>query len=279
MEVKKATRPKRVHRQVRVKDEVKAENELLKLRHELEHDIEGSDFFELQPAIEYQWLNRIQDFEQQYQDAKRIKVYDFLGRPAFKKVEELKPHEIDAELDRIQSLLEEKKMTLDCSCDYDKAIIYRFVTEELFEHEIDDVSMEGMFTHFVYEQFHPNHDLDLRKYADELVGILFWKKWDKFDSHCFAVSVKMKGTEYDSASIGDVIQAFQDAHGSFSVEQFQIQDVKFDPVKESAKVRALIRYVAQGDEIRNFEGICVIDFRFQWGYWYISGFCLPGFGD
>ena len=279
MEVKKATNPKRAPRHAKVKDEVRAESELVRPKHGLEYDIEESDFSQLQPALEYQWLNRIHDFEQQYQDAKRIKVYDFLGRPAFKKAKDLKPEEMGAELNRIQSLMEEKKIILDCSCDYDEAIIYRFVTEELFEHEIDDVSTEEIVAHFIYEEFHPNHDLDLRKYADEFIGILFWKKWDKFDSHCFAVSVGFKGSEYDPTSIGDVIQAFQEAHGPFSVNQFEIQNVKFDLVKQRGEVKALIRYVAHGNEIRTFEGNCVINFLFQWGYWYISSFRLPGFGD
>src|SRR6266850_4078323 len=108
-------------RQASAVDELKAENELLKLKLELEYGMEGNDTSVLQPAIENEWLNHIYSFEKQYKDAGRIKVYDFLGRPAFKKAEELKPEEIGAELDRIQSVMEEKKMTLDCSCDYDKA--------------------------------------------------------------------------------------------------------------------------------------------------------------
>ena len=279
MQVKKSTITYPAARQTKVKHEVKAEDPLVKLKHEMEYDVEGSDNFDRQPAIEDQWLNRIESFEQQYKDAKRIKVYDFLGRPAFKKVKELNPDEIGAELDRIQSLMDAKKMVLDCSCDYDKATIYRFITEELFEHEIDDVSKEEIVTHFIYEEFHPNHDNDLRKYADELIGILFWKKWDRFDSHCFAVSVGFNGCRYDPSSIGEIIQAFQETHSSFSVSEFEIQKVKFDMVKEHAEVKAHIRYVAHGNEIQTFEGVCVINFVLQWGYWYISGFRLPGFGE
>jgi hypothetical protein len=275
-----STSPERFPSQAFANDEFTEENELLRLsRFEPEYGTEESDTPGREPAIEYQWLKRIQNFEEQYKGAKRVKVYDFLGRPAFKKMEELKPQEIEAELDRFQSLMEEKKMALDCSSDYDKAIIYKFVTEELFEQEIDDVSADGVVTHFVYEEFHPNHELDLRKYADELIGILFWKKWDKFDSHCFALSVGFKGSEYDPASVGDIIQAFQETHGSFSVQQFQIQDVKFDLVKGRAEVKALIRYVVHGNEILTFDGDCVINFLYQWGFWYICGFRLPGFGD
>ena len=265
--------------QASAKDELKEENELLKLKLELEYGMTRSNTSALQPAMENQWLNHIFNLEQQYKDARRIKVYDFIGRPAFKKMEELKSEEISNELDRMQSLMEEKGIALDCSYEYEKGVIYRFVTEELFEHEIDDVSIEGVVTHFLYEEFHPNHDQDLPRYADEFIEILFRKKWDRFDSHCFAGSIGFKGCEYDNAGIAGIIQAFQEAHDSFSVEQFEIQDVKFDLEKEHAEVEARIRYRSQGNGNRYFEGTCKITFLFQWGYWYINGFRLPGFGD
>ena len=102
---------------------------------------------------------------------------------------------------------------------------------------------------------------------------------DKFDSHCFAGKVEFKGYVYKNEGIADIIQTFQEAHDSFSVEQFQIQDVKFDLVKERADIQAWIRYRSRGNGNRYFEGSCKITFLYQWGYWYIDGFRLPGFGD
>src|SRR5258705_13603249 len=97
MEVKKLVSYGRAPRQAKAKDKVKAENDLLKLELEPEHGMEEIDTSELQTEIEYQWLTRIQNFEEQYKDANQIKVYDFLGRPAFRKADELKPGEIEAE--------------------------------------------------------------------------------------------------------------------------------------------------------------------------------------
>ena len=254
-------------------------SEGLNFKIEPEYGTEGGDPSELQPAMENQWLNNISSFEQDYKYAKRIKVFDFIGRPAFKKLDDMKPEQIGGELQRVQSIMEEKGIALDFNSDYDNAIIYRFLTEELFEHEIDDVSAKGMVTHFMYEEFHPNHDHDLRRYADEFIEIVFRKKWGRFDSHCFARNVAFKGSDYDGEGIASIIQAYQEAHDLFLVEQFQIQDVKFDLIKEQAEVHARIRYRTQGNGNGFFEGTCRINFHFQWGYWYISGFRLPGFGD
>ena len=38
---------------------------------------------------ENEWLNCIYNFEKQYAENKRIKLYDFLGRPEFRKVNDL----------------------------------------------------------------------------------------------------------------------------------------------------------------------------------------------
>ncbi len=266
-------------RQVSAKEEIRVENELLNLKLEVEYGMLASNLSANPPALENQWLNNVYNFEQRYKAARRIRVYDFLGRPAFKKMDELRPEEIGAELHRIQSIMERKGIALDCSCDHDDALIYRFVTEELFVHEIDDVSTENMVMHFIYEEFHPNHDLDLGRYANELIEIVFRKKWDRFDSHCFAGRVEFKGCVYDNEGIAGIIQAFQEAHDSFSVEQFEIQDVKFELAKEHAEVEGRIRYRAKGNGNRYFDGTCRITFCLQWGYWYIDGFKLPGFGD
>jgi hypothetical protein len=276
---KNPLRPEMFVSQAPVKDQLMAENQLIKLKLELEYGMSDLTSGSLQPAVENQWLRHLYNFEQEYKEAKSIKVYDYLGRPDFRKVEKLNPREIEMELDRILSLMEEKKLALDYSGDYEKPVLYKFVTEELFEHEIEDVSLDGMVSHFIYEEFHPNHEQDLRKYTEEFIDIVFRKKWDRFDSHCFAAQVQFKGTEYDNEGIASIVQTFQEAHDSFSLDQFQIEEVTFDVEKEHAEVLALIRYDAKGYVRRAFGGTCKISFRFQWGYWYINGFRLPGFGD
>src|SRR3990170_2446062 len=124
--------------------DLKFENELLKLKLEVEHGMTQEDTSSLTPEIENRWLNQIYSFEQQYKDAKRIKVYDALARPVVKKLEELLPEEVPGALDKLLTLMEERGIALDCSCKYDEAIIYRFIIEELFNCEVDDISIPGM---------------------------------------------------------------------------------------------------------------------------------------
>ncbi len=251
------------------------ESDILKLKLALDK----SHSFDTLQAIEAQWRNHIEGLDRQSQVARRVKLYDLIGRPVYRKPEELTAAELSQELSRFKDLLISKGVILDFGSDYEESVIYRFVTEELFDQEIDDVPDRPATTHFIYEEFHPNHDRDLRQYANELIDIIFRKKWDRFDSHCFAEKILFKDTEYDNEGIAEVIQEFQSGYDSFAVTQFEIDDVLFDEQKGYAEIQGLIRYATRGFGIRAYGGTCKISFRRQWGYWYIDGFRFPGFGE
>jgi hypothetical protein len=259
-------------------DELKADNEILRIKLELEHHMIMSETSQLDPELENQWLNRIYNFENQYKDAKPIKVHAFLGHPDFRKIEELKPEEVSEKLKHLLCCMKEKMIVLEYDEEYGVDTIYRFITEELFEQEMEDISMDGFVHHFIYEDFHPNHTKDLRRYADEFIEAVLRRKLNEFDAHCFAETITFKGTEYDLAGILAVIGSFQEGHRSCKVDQFQIHHVNFDLTEERAKVKAWIQYTIQGDGVHIHQGSASINFIYQFGYWYINGFQLPGFG-
>ena len=61
--------------QITPDDLLKAENAFLKLKLGLEHGMQMEETSTLSPEIENQWLKSVYAFEQQYKDAKRIKLY------------------------------------------------------------------------------------------------------------------------------------------------------------------------------------------------------------
>ena len=58
-----------------------------------------SNEINLPPEIERQFLDNIMAFENAFQSATRIQLYDFLGKPTFRKIEELSGDEISKELE------------------------------------------------------------------------------------------------------------------------------------------------------------------------------------
>ncbi|MBI3483398.1 MAG: hypothetical protein HY015_10600 [Bacteroidetes bacterium] len=261
-------------------DELKSENALLKLKLELEHGMTQSDTSGLDAEIENQWLNNIYNFEQQFKQAKKIKVYDAIGRPVFKKLEYLNIKEIPRALKELKSVMAKKGVALDCCCPYGDALIYKFITEELFDHEMDDISFEGMVHHFSYEEFHPNHEYDLRRYTEEFIENLLSRKWNpEFNASLFHNTVAFKGKEYDDRAISEIVLAFQKDR-TFQFETIEIIHVSFDVEKKEGKVKGQLVYHVYSRQVsRVHQGEFELNFIYDFGYWYLSGFLLPGFGD
>jgi hypothetical protein len=259
--------------------DLKFENELLKLKLEVEHGMRQEDTSSLSSEIENRWLNQIYSFEQQYNDAKRIKVFDALARPMVRKLEELLPEEVPGALDKLLTLMEERGIVLDCCCKYEEAIIYKFITEELFNCEVDDISVPGMVCHFIYEEFYPNHEYDLRRYSNEFLETLFVRKWERdYNLHSLSLTVSYKGISYSKDEFSGIILAFQESR-NFQLQEFEIVDVVFDVDKGSAKVEGRLIYQASSNqETQFYSGDAELEFTLNFGYWYISKVQLPGFG-
>jgi len=261
-------------------EDLRAENNLLKLKLTLEYGMQMENSSKLSPDVENQWLKSVYAFEQQYKDAKRIKVYDYIGRPAFRTWNSLAPDEVSKELKRIQVIMAEKEVELGCICEYDDATIYRFITEELFEHEMDDMRIPGMTCHFTYEEFHPNHDHDLRQQTNDFVKTIFTRPWnDEFDLITLACKISFSGREYDRPGISSIIRVFQEVHAPLHIRTLDISDVVIDASLEKADVRgnlSLSGRMRQGEKVQ-YEGMFAFHFVRDDDYWYIDGFDLPGF--
>jgi hypothetical protein len=115
----------------------------------------------ISPELESEWLKNIEQFEQQFNENGQIKVWEFLGRPAYTTVGDLETEKISEELQKLFVCMNEHNIVLDTLCKVEEKELYRFITEELFVHEIDDIRIEGLRTCFTYEEFHPNAEYDI----------------------------------------------------------------------------------------------------------------------
>jgi hypothetical protein len=262
--------------------DLKAENNLLKQKLRDEHGMQMQEASDLSPEMENEWLKNVYDFEQKFKDAKRVRIYDYIGRPAYSPWDILTPEQTRKELQRLELLMENNGVELSCLCSYDDATIYRFITEELFQHEMDDMRIDGMTSHFTYEEFHPNHDYDLRQHTSRFLKAMFTRPWDEeFDGIDLAAKVSFAGTDHDRRSISRIMRVFQEAHGPLDIEKLDINQVAIDESVTRADVHASLCVsgkIRRGDRIR-YDGIC--SFRFIKGedYWYIEEFSVPGLPD
>lgn len=142
-----------------------------------------SDTSRLPATVESQWLDYIEEFEQKFADAKRITVQQFVGNPTVKPLSEIPPEGLEHEVDCLLEFLSLHGIVVDFLCDVPDAEVYRFITEELLKEETDDVRFDGMDHHFIYEEFHPNDEYDVKHCAEDFLSSLFWLESDLVSHH------------------------------------------------------------------------------------------------
>ena len=265
--------------QLSPEEELRAENNVLKVKLKMDYGMQDSDTSELPPHVENEWLKYIDAFEQQYKDAKVTTVYDFIGRPPYSKWDTLTPEQTAAELKHLLSILEENDVALDCICQYDDEVIYRFLTEELFLHEMDLIRIPGMTHHFIYEEFHPNHDHHLRTQTERFLKSVFGKKWDvEYDGFVLARKITWSGKCRDSAGLSAIITTFQEAYRSLCLRKLDIREVRIDPDATTAEVTGAVSVSGKAEDGHNvrYTGPFQLRFVIEFDSWYVNEFSIPG---
>lgn len=245
------------------------ENEFKKLKLSIEH---GAGYFSkgssnLPPEIEGQFLDYIANFENASKNAKQITVFKKLGEPEYKPESTLTNDEITIELEKIELLMQNHGMNLDVLADYtdEERLIYKFITEELFEHEITDMNIPGLQTCFIYEEFHPNHEYDLKRDTEDFLRMFFNTKDDYY-----------KRSHNEEATNHIALNNFRSLFKEFQMTFFEFQEITFD--EQDAVVRFNIDFWAKikdTDDKMNYSGNGNLTFKSEYGYWYLREVTLP----
>lgn len=265
-------------------ENLRTENEIIKLKLQAQFGaITGGPEVYFPPAVENQFLQSVLRFEEAWQDIKFIKVYDVLGRPDFQKSENLLPHEVEAELIRLKNLLEQKDIFLEVLGKYEPTIIYSFITEELFEQETEDIQLQGFRKTFIYEEFHPNHKLDIEDTAKEFLKNWFEKEFDEYSLEFNNEMITADGKKFTIDETISKLNHVLAGYVSLSYEDYKIVETTFE--WNAAENRGMgctegsVEYSAelQIGETAYFNGPFKFYMCSKNGYWNIFYFVFPGF--
>lgn len=160
-------------------ERLKAENDFLKMKLMLER---GAEFEkaegenELPADLENKFLKNILEYEKQFDQNKVTTVFDKIGRPDhFKPVNEISDDAIDEEWTHLHNHLVEHGIDLSVNNpNVSTRELYRFTTEELFEHETEDVNVQGMISGFLYDDFYPDYEFEnTRAAVEDCIKMIF----------------------------------------------------------------------------------------------------------
>lgn len=266
---------------------LRLENEILKLKMQAEFGaMFGQMSDELTPEMEHAFLQNILAFEDEYKNRKMMRVYDLLGQPAYKPFAVLSEDELKHELKRLLELMKEKKVELHVKAKYPAQLIYRFITEELFEHETDDMQVEGMLKNFSYEEFHPNHKADIEEGTMGFLKHWFEQTFDEDSMELSAQMILPHGPSPSVISKEEVLHKLKlvfDSYEKFEDCRFAIMDISFQWDEAQGKgighSEGGVKYTAvlENGEQQFTEGPFKIYFSNEFGKWEVMYFVFPGF--
>ncbi len=259
-------------------DDLRLENGIKKMKLSLEHGGEFHSNIDSQapPEVENEWLNYIEQFEQLHRNAKRISVYDFIGRPEWKASDDIPDTEIANEMDRIWHIMKDNGVGLETICEVDERVLYRFVTEELFNREIDDVRIKGMLTCFTYEDFYPNHEYDIDRICRDFID-LFIKDTELPDPGFmwFHDEMKVNGRALTKSGAKELLDLFKESFHPLTLNEYKVLNI--DIADDSASLVFQLTYNGYCDnEHVNFAGQGKFSMVTDFGFWHIAEIEMPG---
>ena len=150
---------------------IESKRERLREEYGMQHDYMNPDS---PPEIQNEFFDYVMEFERQLDEGKTITVRERLGNPPVRPLAEIPAEELGAALDALMELMYEHNLVVDFLGAWDDRSGYQHVTEELLDHEIDDIRIQGTYCHL--EAVTPEYEVE--SWVEELVQALFWQARD-----------------------------------------------------------------------------------------------------
>ena len=240
---------------------------------------------DLSPEMESEWLDYVDEFERQYEHAEQVPLRQFIRSPNIRTLKEIPPAEVEETLNQLVDILANYGIVVDFLYDVEPAEAYRFITEELLEEEIDDISIPGTRLHFIYEEFHPNDVEDAKQWAQEFIdaflgnddkGLTFTlKDRESLDSEDTTISPQTQVTR----------QQMRQSMVEFHSKHEDVSDVMVKPLKckvegDSASVELSVSWKSKEgeleDEVANVHRVSIRLERSPFGGWDVIQADMPG---
>lgn len=263
-------------------EKLKAENEFLKMKMMLEQGaVFGGGDQPLPASLENEFLNRIMAFEQQAANPKYIKLYDKIKRPThFKPVLEIGDNEIEKAWDELAAHLHKYGVMVDvCSPNISTRELYRFVTEELFEYEMNDMDLPGMMSSFIYDEFYPDPYYDNTRVAtEECINYILEKdplEW----THNFHHD-NLQLNQHSLLTLEDlktIVNRFKAAYDNLEIIELKETGCTVDEDSSDVCGSYVVNAVT-GNDTLTLSGKWVVNFErdTDLGYWFIKAVNIEG---
>ncbi len=246
--------------------QLKFENELKKMELSLKTGAQFRIMDEnIPPEVEKQFLKNLERIENAYQTAKQITIFEKIGKPELINHELLTDREVSEALKSLHESLIKNGISLDSICPVDDRTLYNFITNEFIKTEILDMRFPGFMACYIYEEYYPNHEYDVKKLVGDVVKQI----------------LEISPVHFDSPDLRYIennpqLQLFVKSFEKFTRHHFNISQVELKDDK--GLVHFEIKFTGHiegnsGKVIFNCKGIAQV--YYTGSYWWIKRLELP----
>ncbi len=266
-------------------EDLRMQNDFLKMKMMAESGAIFGGGEGLPPEIENQFLNNILEFEKQHSTSTPKKVKEIMGNPTFKNEKNLNDKEFEQANLKLNDLLKVNFLKVDFLKERTDRFKYQFITGELLEQDIPFFYAKGMTTCFIYEEFHPDHEMDIQETTQKFLNDFLERK---LDAETYYIESQIAEPDGNIISREDYMKRFEamyEATNSFENTSYEIENSHFDLQDNIDEVTGMgfsegsIKYdlVFQNGERKIIDGPFKIYFTRTWDVWGIFFFYLAGF--
>jgi len=205
-------------------EKIKIENEIKKLKIEMAGGkiITGPNSLNLPPDVESVFLDNILEFESKLKNKKEITIRELLNYPELKEESDMVDFELEVELEEFMSHLNDKNIRLITIYDVEKRKLYQFIKNEFLDKKTIDLGIPGLMCQFIYEEFHPNHEENIKEYCLEF-----------FEDFCNTSDDDFSDYFDKNPELQSKFKLFREAYEHIELEKFDLVSIKV--LKRSAK--------------------------------------------
>jgi hypothetical protein len=266
-------------------ENLRLQNDFLKMKMMAESGAIFGGAGDLPSEIENQFLKNVMEFEKENSIANNRSIYQILGNPEFKDEKNLDGEKFKKEFDKLMELLKSNNINVEFNRERNDRFKYNFITKELFQHTTSFVPVKGMSTYFLYEEFHPDHEMEIKDLTNLFLEDFLERK---LNENTHYINNHFLEPDGNMVSLEELIKRFQSLYEAvpvFENTSFNIEKIDFE-LKESEGQpsgmgfsEGVINYdlIFRDGQRKVINGPFKIYFSREWDCWSICFFYLAGF--
>lgn len=240
---------------------------------ELKNEIEAEMTLEEEIPLEFQDIEFLLDpdlIEEEYQKAEKKTIYEIIGKPDFKKAEDLTPEELEKELKRFLKILRKIYIEIEMWFDYENenVLFYNFITQEIFQKEIAERFLSIYPHEYIYENYYPNHPEELHA-----VSFDFWKSF-LHANRLFYDQFELRNVEN-----AEEVTAFREIYPNFREIKIIVNEVVYDLEAAIAQTFVFVEFEgikSNGDKVHyKDESVLELTYNETYNLWSVIKMSLP----